>query len=115
MGGPLFICRARFAERRRVLRLRRIATANRRPGPALSKMGYALKALQCGLETCITSTLRRRRQGVEAADIFIRGGGLHYFWLGRHLDVDAAKRGDGSGVARAYAESGQWRDHVQYW
>jgi hypothetical protein len=30
-------------------------------GPVLSKMGYALNALQCGLETCITSPLRRRR------------------------------------------------------
>jgi hypothetical protein len=68
-------------------------------------MGYALKALQRGLETCITSTLRRRRPGVEAADIFIRDGGLHYFWARRYLDFDAAKRSAGNGIARAYAES----------
>jgi hypothetical protein len=40
-----------------VPRLRRIAAANPHPRPALSKMGYALKALHGGLETCITSPL----------------------------------------------------------
>jgi hypothetical protein len=78
-------------------------------------MGYAPKPLQRGLEMCITSTLRRRPQGVEAANIFIRDGGLHYFWLGRNLDFDAAERCAGDRVARAYAEPHERRDHVQYW
>src|SRR5262249_21949102 len=113
-GGPLFAepilrCDTSFPH------LGRTAAPNLHPGPALSKMGYALKALQRTLETCITSTLRRRRQGVEAADIFICDGGLHYSWLGRNLDFDAAERCTGNGLAGAYAESRQRRDHVQYW
>src|SRR5215472_11905560 len=77
-------------------------------------MGSALTALQGGPEMCITSPLRRRRQGVETTNIGIRDCGLRDFFRSRTLDFDAAERRAGNVAAGAYAKYRQRRDDVQH-